>query len=160
MSSTKVAGEMTAKLQDGVRNGGQVLVYGALAGMQFTGSVISSLFRDVTIKGYWVTPNTMALSALERVARVQQVVDLMAAGVVVPHSGKTFGLDQINDAFEEANRLGHTPIPATAGMQPRNSTLKLYTRTLFHAGPAAPRTARPSSSSPRSACRSPRANSE
>jgi NADPH:quinone reductase-like Zn-dependent oxidoreductase len=44
-----VAGDMTGQLQDAVRPHGHVLVYGALAGIQFTGSVVSSLFRDVTV---------------------------------------------------------------------------------------------------------------
>lgn len=99
---------MTGKLQGSVRGGGQVLVYGALGGMEFTGSVIDSLFRDVTVRGYWVTPNIMGLAAAERVAKMKEAMDLMAKGTVVPHSGRKFGLEDVAAAVMEANRPGRS----------------------------------------------------
>jgi len=99
---------MAGKLQASVRGGGQVLVYGALGGMEFTGSVIDSLFRDVTVRGYWVTPNIMGMAAAERVAKMKEAMDFMAKGTVVPHSGNKFGLQDVAAAVKEANRPGRS----------------------------------------------------
>jgi len=104
-----VAGAMTAALSDGVRAGGKVLVYGALDGLAFTGSVVSTLFRGVQVNGYWVTPWLMGLpTAADRRAKMTEAMDLMASGVLVPHSGNTFALQDVQAAFAEANRPGRS----------------------------------------------------
>jgi hypothetical protein len=35
-------------------------------------------------------------------------MDLMATGIMLPHSGKTFSLHEIKEAFTEANRPGRS----------------------------------------------------
>jgi trans-2-enoyl-CoA reductase len=103
-----VAGDMTGQLQDAVRSGGRVLVYGALAGIQFTGSVVSSLFRDVTVSGYWVTTDVGQRNALERRKLMRQAMDYIEKGIVVPHTGKKFRLEQCAEAIRESNKPGRS----------------------------------------------------
>jgi NADPH:quinone reductase-like Zn-dependent oxidoreductase len=50
-----VGGALTGTLTDCVRVSGTIFVYGALSGISFTGSVINAIFRDVTIKGFWLS---------------------------------------------------------------------------------------------------------
>jgi trans-2-enoyl-CoA reductase len=103
-----VAGDMTAQLQDAVRPHGRVLVYGALAGIQFTGSVVASLFRDVTVSGYWVTTDVGQREPLQRRKLMREAMDYIASGVVVPHTGKQFALEQFVDAVNESNKPGRS----------------------------------------------------
>jgi NADPH:quinone reductase-like Zn-dependent oxidoreductase len=103
-----VAGELTAQLLDATRDGGNVLVYGALAGLQFTGSVVASLFRDVTVSGYWVTADVSQRDPAARRKLMRQAMDYMEEGVVVPHTGKKFPLEQAVDAVKESNTPGRS----------------------------------------------------
>lgn len=104
-----VAGAMTGALSDGVRSGGKVLVYGALDGLTFTGSVVATTFRGVSVNGYWVTPWLMGLpTAADRRAKMTEAMELMASNVLVPHSGTSFALADVVAAFAEANRPGRS----------------------------------------------------
>ena len=49
-----VAGELTSKIIQSVRDFGTVIVYGALSGLSFTGSVLDSIFRNVSVTGFWL----------------------------------------------------------------------------------------------------------
>ena len=101
-----VAGATTAVLSAAVRDGGVVLVYGALAGLDFAGSVVHTLFRRVRIHGYWITPSLAALPAAARRARVAEALALMQAGVIAPHSGRRFPLGQAREAVLDSVRPG------------------------------------------------------
>jgi hypothetical protein len=59
-----VGGALTGTLTDCVRVGGTVFVYGALSGVTFTGSVINAIFRDVTVKGFWLSIWLQSLSGI------------------------------------------------------------------------------------------------
>ena len=48
-----VAGPMTKTMAAATRDNGTVLLYGALAGFEFTAGVADVLFRYVTIHGFW-----------------------------------------------------------------------------------------------------------
>jgi NADPH:quinone reductase-like Zn-dependent oxidoreductase len=103
-----VAGDMTGQLQDAVRPGGHVLIYGALAGLQFTGSVLSCLFRDVTVQGYWLTVDVHHKEPAARRNLMRQAMDYIEKGIVVPHTGKQFALEQFASAVEESNKPGRS----------------------------------------------------
>jgi mitochondrial enoyl-[acyl-carrier protein] reductase / trans-2-enoyl-CoA reductase len=92
-----VGGETTALITGSVANGGLVLIYGAMAGLQFTGSIVDTLFRDVTIKGFWVTP-VIGRNIAQAKPVATEILDLMEKGVVVPHSGEKFPAEKISDA--------------------------------------------------------------
>jgi NADPH:quinone reductase-like Zn-dependent oxidoreductase len=101
-----VGGATTAVLSAAVRDGGAVLVYGALAGLEFTGSVVHTLFRGVRIHGYWVTPRLAAKPPAARRAVVAEALSLMRTGVFAPHSGRRFPLAQARDAVVDSVRPG------------------------------------------------------
>jgi trans-2-enoyl-CoA reductase len=103
-----VAGDMTGQLQDAVRVGGRVLIYGALAGVQFTGSVMACLFRDVTVQGYWLSTDVHHKEPAARRKLMRQAMDYIEKGIVVPHSGKQFALEQFAAAVEESNKPGRS----------------------------------------------------
>jgi NADPH:quinone reductase-like Zn-dependent oxidoreductase len=103
-----VAGSMTASLQDAVRPGGKVLVYGALAGLTYSGSVAAALFKNVSIEGFWISPWLMKLDRSARREKVEEVMRLMESEAVLPHSGRTFSLSEAKAAFQEANRDGRS----------------------------------------------------
>jgi trans-2-enoyl-CoA reductase len=103
-----VAGDMTGQLQDAVRPHGHVLVYGALAGIQFTGSVVSSLFRDVTVSGYWVTTDVGQREPVARRKLMREAMDYIESGIVVPHTGQQFALESFADAVNESNKPGRS----------------------------------------------------
>jgi NADPH:quinone reductase-like Zn-dependent oxidoreductase len=58
-----VGGEMTQRLMAAVRDGGTVLLYGALAGGTFTGSTMDALGRSVVIKGAELQQTRIAATA-------------------------------------------------------------------------------------------------
>ena len=103
-----VAGDMTGQLQDAVRPHGHVLVYGALAGIQYTGSVVSSLFRDVTVSGYWVTTDVGQREPVQRRKLMREAMEYIEKGIIVPHTGKQFALEQFADAVNESNKPGRS----------------------------------------------------
>lgn len=105
-----VAGDMTAILQEATRQGGTVLLYGALEGLDFRGSVVSSVFRDVTIKGYWVQA---ALLKEEDPRKRQKLMGEALKTVEIKNDlasqvGKRFLMDDVREAFMEANREGRS----------------------------------------------------
>lgn len=94
-----VGGDMTAVITSAVKNGGTALLYGAMAGLEFKGSIVDCLFRGVVVRGFWVTPYIASnLSSAKPIAA--ELLDLMARGVVVPHSGETFPAEKISDAVK------------------------------------------------------------
>eukprot|EP00283_Hemiselmis_rufescens_P009806 CAMPEP_0173421948 /NCGR_PEP_ID=MMETSP1357-20121228/2847_1 /TAXON_ID=77926 /ORGANISM="Hemiselmis rufescens, Strain PCC563" /LENGTH=385 /DNA_ID=CAMNT_0014384915 /DNA_START=42 /DNA_END=1199 /DNA_ORIENTATION=+ len=99
-----VAGEMTADLQDSVKANGKVLVYGALAGVAYKGSVISSLFRNVPVEGFWLPLWWLTMTHAQKKERMEGVLAFMATGVLTPHSGKVFNLDDAVTAIEDEAR--------------------------------------------------------
>ena len=103
-----VAGSMTATLSNGVREGGRVLLYGALAGTSFEGSVVATLFRNVTVSGFSVSTRLEDMTASERVMQVAYVLDLMKKGAVMPQTGRSFGMLEVKEAVRESIKSGRS----------------------------------------------------
>ena len=68
-----VAGTTTAVVAASVRDGGEILVYGALAGFSLELGVADLLFRGVRIHGFWCAPR--AFGASECYARMASGAD-------------------------------------------------------------------------------------
>eukprot|EP00741_Cyanophora_paradoxa_P006486 tig00001003_g6279.t1 len=95
-----VGGDKTAWISNAVKDGGVVLVYGAMAGLDFKGSVVDCLFRDVKIHGFWITPRLYAAGAEKSRALAQDCMALLADGAVKPHSGRVFPLAEVAQAVK------------------------------------------------------------
>lgn len=54
---------------------------------QATFSIPDPLFRGVAIRGFWLMPWTASLAPEERAAVLQEVMGLLASGVITPYSG-------------------------------------------------------------------------
>jgi|APGre2960657444_1045066.scaffolds.fasta_scaffold00644_10 NADPH:quinone reductase-like Zn-dependent oxidoreductase len=104
-----VGGELTAVITGALRPGGTVLVYGAMSGMVFTGSIVDVLFRGVSIKGFWLTPYLESLSADAKKAVFSEIVTMFAEGLLVPFSGQKFQLSDVKKA------VAHAQEPARGG---------------------------------------------
>lgn len=96
------AGGETARCTSSLRNGGCVLVYGAMNGMSLQGSVVDTLFRGCQIRGFWVTPHLAQAGPARAAEYAAEAFSLMASGVLTPHSGKAFPATAVNDAVAEA----------------------------------------------------------
>ena len=96
-----VAGDSTAACTGSVRAGGTVIIYGAMAGIEFKGSVVDTLFRQVTIRGFWL--NVWLGSIGDRKTEVfKQVLGMLADGSLVPLAGKSFPLADVVEAFKHS----------------------------------------------------------
>ena len=95
-----VAGTLTQHISAAVRDGGSVIVYGGMGGLQFTGSVMDVLFRGCIVKGFFLNAYLAKLSAEHKAAVFAEVIGLLADGSLVPHSGQRFPLSDVVAALE------------------------------------------------------------
>lgn len=104
-----VGGDLTARLSGAVRNGGSVIIYGALSGLSFAGSIVDCLFRGVVVEGYWLAADadSAGLEAFHGVAK--EVLDMIAAGKVDPgkFTGTVYPLEKAADALVECGTPAH-----------------------------------------------------
>ena len=95
-----VGGALTARMTGALRNGGLLLLYGAMSGLEFTGSIVDCLFRGVTIKGFWLNTYLGSLSDEAKGAAFGQVVSWLADGSLAPYSGQKFALADVVEAVK------------------------------------------------------------
>lgn len=93
-----VGGDWTAAVTGAVRNGGTVLVYGAMSGLTFQGSIVDLTFRDVALRGFWITPFISSKGVAYCHALAAELWPLLSAGVVTPYAGAVFPLERAADA--------------------------------------------------------------
>eukprot|EP01112_Ceratiomyxa_fruticulosa_P009260 TRINITY_DN2413_c0_g1_i1.p1 TRINITY_DN2413_c0_g1~~TRINITY_DN2413_c0_g1_i1.p1 ORF type:complete len:347 (+),score=86.56 TRINITY_DN2413_c0_g1_i1:127-1167(+) len=99
-----VAGKESTKMAQNVRNHGEVLVYGAMNGLEATISVIDLLFRMVNYTGYWVTPVFMAKSAEEQHKIVNQCFEWYLTGIIKSGHGTILPFSKLKEGVEETNK--------------------------------------------------------
>lgn len=77
------------KLAAAVRPEGQVLVYGAMGGIVSNGiSVRDTLFRGVSVTGFWLNRFMQALDQAAKQQALEAVMQLLANGVIKPRAGE------------------------------------------------------------------------
>eukprot|EP00897_Mesotaenium_endlicherianum_P000140 jgi/Mesen1/10126/ME000075S09632 len=102
-----VAGGITAELAASVRDGGQVLVVGAMAGSQMSVNVSDVVFRNVRIGGFYMGRWLFGQKPeAERFALFPQVMQWLAEGVIKPPVGPSFDLADFASAIEAATKPG------------------------------------------------------
>ncbi|CAI7801871.1 unnamed protein product [Closterium sp. NIES-54] len=104
-----VAGDLTGAVLSSVRPGGTVLLFGGASGATFSASIGDFIFRDVTLKGFWVGPYLKSLSHEQRQAVVKEAFDLIASGTVTPFTGDKMDLSEFAAALKNQmaeNRQG------------------------------------------------------
>ena len=95
-----VAGPLTQRISAAVRDGGSVLIYGAMSGLEFAGSVVDVLFRSVVVRGFWLNVFLGGLSAERKGAVFNEVIGWLADGSLVPFSGQRFPLSDVVAAVQ------------------------------------------------------------
>ena len=104
-----VAGDLTEKVTASVRVGGTVIIYGAMSGIEFKGSVVDVLFRNVTIRGFWLNIWLSAMSVEQKSDLFASILGMLSDGTCVPMEGQTFELKDIRAA------VAHAQAPARGG---------------------------------------------
>lgn len=100
-----VGGEGTAAITAATRDGGKVVLYGAMADFTFTAAIPDILFRNVSIRGFWLNQYLGSLGS-RRDAVLKEAMDLMEQGVIEPYIGKKYKLEDAKEAIEETGKPG------------------------------------------------------
>ena len=100
-----VGGPGVERITNSLRDFGTVLIYGAMSGLQFTGSIVDCLFRGVVVKGFWLNLYLNRISAEEKAVVFRQVIDLMADGSLQPHCGQRFPLQDAVAAVQASQQV-------------------------------------------------------
>eukprot|EP00897_Mesotaenium_endlicherianum_P004601 jgi/Mesen1/4169/ME000219S03298 len=104
-----VGGPMTKVVAACVRDRGQVLVYGALAGGDVLVSATDLLFRGVTMRGFylyrWLEGKFPTPEKLREFGE-QHMMQLLAKGVMKPPVGPVFKLEDFKAAVQESQKSG------------------------------------------------------
>jgi mitochondrial enoyl-[acyl-carrier protein] reductase / trans-2-enoyl-CoA reductase len=92
-----VGGDASHRLVGSVADGGVVVAYGGISGEPMQIAPPHVIFRNVTVRGFWLVTWLRSASA-ERVAAVYaEAVELLEAGVRVP-IGATYSIDEYRQA--------------------------------------------------------------
>jgi len=95
-----VAGGTTKTVMNSLRQGGVVLIYGMMDGVTCVGDVIDLIFRDVTVRGFWVTVELVKLGVPKLHEVANEIWELFEKKVVVPSVGQIFDLAKAKEALQ------------------------------------------------------------
>ena len=103
-----VGGDLTIKLTGSIRNNGTLIIYGAMSGLTFTGSIIDALFRNVTVRGYWITADAMVMGIDKCHELANELWSLISSKKLTLESfaGKTYTIQQVKDAVIAHSQSG------------------------------------------------------
>ena len=99
-----VGGVVTKGVVAGVRNGGTVLLYGAMGGLDIVAGIPDILFRGVTISGWWLAEYFPKKSVEEKERVCAELLEMMRGGVVTPLCGTVYPLGEVVEAIAEATK--------------------------------------------------------
>jgi trans-2-enoyl-CoA reductase len=97
-----VGGAATGHITECLANGGIVVNYGATSGEPCKISPASFVFRDVTLKGFWLAKWFQQASPVEQMRVFGEVAQLIAMGKLKARIQATYDLDQIKEAVKAA----------------------------------------------------------
>lgn len=103
-----VAGTATRDLANAVAPGGTVVVYGVLSGVKSEFDASDVLFRDVRIRGFWLTVWFRITAHDEKRALYQKLGALMNEGVINIPIEATYPLPAVKEALAHAARPHRT----------------------------------------------------
>lgn len=101
-----VGGDGVADLVRATRDDGLIIIYGAMAGFNFSASIQDLLFRTITLRG-WRMPRYLEGKAEQGPRAVgDAVLALIADGTFASPAGRILKLDNARDAVAETNKPG------------------------------------------------------
>jgi len=103
-----IGGEATARLAHSVAPGGTVVNYGALSGEPCRVTQQDLIFRNVTLRGFWLAHWFNQATPADQMAVFGQLIKLVAEGKLRTNVEATYPLSQIKDALAHAMRAGRS----------------------------------------------------
>jgi mitochondrial enoyl-[acyl-carrier protein] reductase / trans-2-enoyl-CoA reductase len=97
-----VGGTSTEHLAQALAEGGVLVNYGAMSGEPCQISPASFVFRDITLRGFWLSKWFTAATPEQRMAVFGEVAQLITRGVLKSRIQATYSIDQIKEAVAAA----------------------------------------------------------
>ncbi|MGI9293055.1 MAG: zinc-dependent alcohol dehydrogenase family protein [Pseudomonadales bacterium] len=101
-----VGGEATNRLAECVGEGGTLVNYGMMSGEACVISPASFVFRDVTLRGFWLAKWFQKATAEQRMAVFGEVGELIAKGKLHTKVAATYNVSEIKEAVAAAHAGG------------------------------------------------------
>lgn len=91
----------------GLREGGVVFIYGAMAAFDFVTPIPDVLFRAISIRGFWLSTWLQGLSHEKLQASIAEILELLENGMLHADSeGHIYPLEKLAEALEEHRKEG------------------------------------------------------
>lgn len=97
-----VGGMATERLARCLAEGGIVMNYGAMSGEPCTISPASLIFRNISLRGFWLTKWLQTAAPERRMALFNELAHLIASGQLSARIQATYSIDQIKQAVAAA----------------------------------------------------------
>lgn len=97
-----IGGDATARLAHSVAPGGTVVNYGAMSGEPCRVTQQDLIFRNVTLRGYWLAHWFSQSKPADQIALFGQLIELVATGKLHTPVAATYPLSRISDALVHA----------------------------------------------------------
>lgn len=97
-----VGGLATERLAHSLAEGGVVMNYGAMSGEACSISPALLIFRNITLRGFWLTKWLQTAAPERRITLFIELAGLIADGKLRAHVQATYGIDQIKQAVAAA----------------------------------------------------------
>ncbi|NMO21287.1 zinc-dependent alcohol dehydrogenase family protein [Pyxidicoccus fallax] len=101
-----VAGDATMRLGDSLATGGVVVNYGGMSGKAPKLSTAATIFKDITLRGFWLVLWMKRTPREEQRALFARLAGLIADGTLKAPVEATFPLENIQDALARAMEGG------------------------------------------------------
>lgn len=101
-----VGGHTASEALKCLGKGGTMLIYGVLSLQDPTINAGLMIFRELTIRGFWLTDWMRRVDSHTRQEVAQNVISLLASGKIQLPVEASYALDQITEAVEHADRHG------------------------------------------------------
>jgi trans-2-enoyl-CoA reductase len=97
-----VGGASTGRLAHALGDGGVLVNYGAMSGEACEISPASLVFRELTVRGFWLAKWYRTATSAQRAALFGELAGLIAAGQLSARVQATYGIDGIKQAVAAA----------------------------------------------------------
>ncbi|GAB4008240.1 zinc-binding dehydrogenase [Spirosoma migulaei] len=101
-----VGGDTASEALKCLSKGGTMLIYGVLSMQDPTINAGLLIFRELTVRGFWLTDWMRRVDSHTRQDVAQNVISLLASGAIQLPVEASYSLDQITEAVEHADRHG------------------------------------------------------
>ena len=101
-----VGGHTATEALKCLAKGGTMIIYGLMSLQDPTLNAGLMIFRELTVKGFWLTDWMRRVDNQTRQEVAKQVISLLASGKIQLPVEASYSLDQIAEAVDHANRPG------------------------------------------------------